>query len=70
MAKVLGFSLAMLFLPLATYYGTLSYFQGQAIKSAIVAVCVANGVLIAFVVVALREESPLDSAELHERKRT
>ncbi|KAJ9090562.1 vacuolar ATPase assembly integral membrane protein vma21 [Entomophthora muscae] len=55
--KLVSFSLAVLFLPIAAYFSTLKYvFNGESLYSAILAAVVANIVVGIYVAVAVWED--------------
>ncbi|EPS40953.1 hypothetical protein H072_5155 [Dactylellina haptotyla CBS 200.50] len=57
LVKLFGFTLAMLVGPIGCYYLATNYvFPGSTVLGAAIAAVVANVVLIAFVIVAMRED--------------
>ncbi|WVQ80890.1 hypothetical protein IAT38_002997 [Cryptococcus sp. DSM 104549] len=57
--KLVLFAFLMAFVPIATYFGTLSYvFDGSTTGSAISAIIAANFILVGYVVVAFKEDIP------------
>ncbi|KAF3762355.1 hypothetical protein M406DRAFT_263252 [Cryphonectria parasitica EP155] len=55
--KLLGFTLAMIVLPIGSYYATVNtVFKGNSTFAGALAAIMANVVLIAYVVVAMRED--------------
>jgi len=56
-AKLLGFTFAMMVVPIGSYFATVNtIFGGNATFAGATAAIMANGVLIAYVVVAMRED--------------
>ncbi|TEA21233.1 Vacuolar ATPase assembly integral membrane protein VMA21 [Colletotrichum sidae] len=64
--KLLGFTLAMIVMPIGTYFATVDFvFKGNATFAGGLAAVVANVVLITYVIVAMNE----DQSEQHDKSK-
>ncbi|KAI9104959.1 hypothetical protein DFS34DRAFT_645678 [Phlyctochytrium arcticum] len=69
LGTLVAFSLALFTLPLGGYYYTLNnIFHGQTTYAAIVAVCIANLIVAAYVLLALYEVSQETKEEQKDKK--
>lgn len=57
--KLIGFTVAMVFLPLVTFF-TLQWLFGNPTASGAMAAVAANAVLVSYIVVAFKEDGVLD----------
>lgn len=69
MRKLLIFTAAMVFLPLVTFFTVQYLFSGNPIVSGGSAAVAANGVLIAYIVVAFSEDTSDEATEKSEPKK-
>ncbi|KXN73807.1 hypothetical protein CONCODRAFT_77185 [Conidiobolus coronatus NRRL 28638] len=67
--KILVFSLALIFLPIGSYFYTLDrYFNGNSTYSALLAAGVANVIAIGYVIAAVIEDQSSESSSTESKK--